>query len=110
MRYPQEGEIVRAFGSWRGKTYDIVGTVVREGRRVRSGAVLGQIRVTRGSIGGRELPEGYIAWVPWSAQYIQFEFLSHPLLHGLEMPAPAEPAAQEAHAPAEAPAEAVAVA
>jgi hypothetical protein len=50
MRYPREGEIVRAFGSWRGKTYDIVGTVVREGRRVRSGAVLGQIRALNTTI------------------------------------------------------------
>jgi hypothetical protein len=95
VRYPREGE--RAFGSWRGKTYNIVGTVVREGRRVRSGAVLGQIRIARGSVGGRELPEGYIVWVPWSA--LQFEFLSHPLLRGTpeaspeptpETPLPAE--------------------
>jgi hypothetical protein len=86
VRYPREGEIVRAFGSWRGKIYDIVGTVVREGRRVRSGAVLGQIRIARGSVGGRELPAGHIVWVPWSAKYIQFEFLSHPILRDQETP------------------------
>jgi hypothetical protein len=40
VRYPREGEIVQAFGSWCGQTYNIVGAVVRESWRVRRSAVL----------------------------------------------------------------------
>jgi hypothetical protein len=61
--YPKRGEFVRVVGEWRGRRYDVIGVVEREGRRVRSGAVMGAIRT----------PDGRVVWVPWSVQYVRFE-------------------------------------
>ena len=62
MGYPKKGDRVRAIGYWSGKEFDVMGTVEREGRRVRSGAVMGRIITDTGKP----------VWVPWSTTYITF--------------------------------------
>jgi hypothetical protein len=69
--YPKLGEKVRVVGNWAGNRYDITGVVIREGRRVRSGAVLGTILVQDGHIGNRSV-SGKEVWIPWSIQYVTF--------------------------------------
>jgi hypothetical protein len=69
--YPKLGEKVRVVGNWAGNRYDIVGVVTREGRRVRSGAVLGTILAQDGHVGNKNVA-GKEVWVPWSVQYVTF--------------------------------------
>jgi tRNA U34 5-carboxymethylaminomethyl modifying enzyme MnmG/GidA len=71
--YPKRGERIRVIGSWRGQEYDVQGVVLREGRMVRSGAVLGQILAESGRVGRRQVPVGKVVWIPWSLQYVRFE-------------------------------------
>lgn len=61
--YPRKGERVRVVGRWCGRDYDVLGVVEAEGRRVRSGAVMGRIRTD----------DGRAVWVPWSVAYVRFE-------------------------------------
>jgi tRNA U34 5-carboxymethylaminomethyl modifying enzyme MnmG/GidA len=71
--YPKVGERIRVIGSWRGQEYDVQGVVLREGRMVRSGAVLGKILAEGGRVGRRQVPVGNVVWIPWSLQYVRFE-------------------------------------
>jgi len=66
MVYPRKGDRVRVVGEWRGRKYDLEGTVEIEGRRVRSGAVMGAIRTN----------DGTVVWVPWSLGYVTFEIVN----------------------------------
>jgi hypothetical protein len=74
MRYPKRGDHVRVTGEWRGQVYDLTGVVLKEGRMVRSGAVLGQVLASGGRVGRRDVTNK-IVWVPWSTQYVHFDIL-----------------------------------
>jgi hypothetical protein len=70
-KYPRRGERVRVVGSWRGRDYDLVGVVLREGRMVPSGAVMGLLLAEAGTVGRRDV-SGREVWIPWSTQYVDF--------------------------------------